>query len=251
MTRKVFAMPPVAYSAGYVTDEFMVASSIDASTGDEDLSGFGVMRRRVAVTIPALSGNRSGAGYMKSLERLLQGVHFVRLRLPPVNWYVDQQAMRQPGGLYNGPVSWTTSGDPLGWTEDGDGVSWFQNTPREGTVTTLGDYPAISISGLTPGRLVCRAFDVLRSYSATGVSQGTARAIRDVFADGAGLAVIPLHGDLAAGIISFGDDEEIVARPVGADDSDQPLGAAWSLRWTFREARPTEYADAEEVNPWI
>jgi hypothetical protein len=251
MTARIYAMPPVRYLAGVISHDHPVAVSTDARTGVEILTGFGASRRIVGVTIQPLAGFRDGAGYMDVLTQLLQGVHFVRLRLPPINWHLDQSREKAAGGLNNAPLGWVDAdGNPVEWTAEGNPALWFANDPAFGTVTTLNGFPAIAVTGLPPNRLVCRAGDTLRSY-AVGVSAGTAQAVTTVFSSGTGTATIPLLTALPAGVISFFDMGEIVARATQIEAGDQPTGAGWSFRWAFREALPYEYAGADEVNPWL
>jgi hypothetical protein len=251
MMARIYVMPPVRYLASVISHDLPVSSSTDARTGAEILTAFGAPRRMVGVTIQPLAGFRDGAGYMDVLTQLLKGFHFVRLRLPPINWHLDQSREKAAGGLRNAPLGWVDeNGNPVDWTAGSDPVLWFANDAIFGTVTTLNGFPAIAVTGLPPNRLVCRAGDTLRSF-AGGVSAGTAQAVTTVFSSATGAATIPLLTALPAGVISFFDEGEIVARAVQIEAGDQPTGGAWSFRWMFREALPYEYAGADEVNPWL
>jgi len=198
--------------------------------------------------VSALSGDRDGAGYSESLKRLLDGgVNLVRLNSPAVNWHLDALSA---GGLVTAPVRWEDSEGVMEWTHGGDPLLWFTGPVLVATVTMLDGFAALSVSGLTPGRLVCRAFDVVRVYAA-GVSAGTARVVRTVHADNSGVAVIPLHSALPAGIVSIGDQESAVFEAMDMPRSPQPMGQNWFYQWNFREVLADEIpGDTSELDPW-
>jgi len=183
----------------------------------------GPARRVATVTVSALAGDRDGAGMVQSFAHMLDGgVNLVRMNAPSVNWFRDT-----PERLFDvtGPV----------------------NTA---TVTTLDGFDAISVTGLVPGRIFCRAYDILGSYDA-GTLTGTARAVRTIKADIDGIAVVPLHSALSAGVIQVGEVESIVFSTASIPNSVQPIGSNWSYTWQFREVLTGEIpAGSTEVTPW-
>jgi len=243
----IYAFPPVASVASLWTETAPVRVSRSAVDGKRYVSSAGPRRRKAMVMVSALARARDGAGYSESLKRFLDGgMNLVRLNSPAVNWHLETLP------LATAPLGWTVGGEPLAWTSGGAPLYWYTGPVLAGTATTLGDYAAISLSGLTPGQLVCRAFDVIRSYSADASATATARAVRTVYANGSGVAVIPLHESLAAGIVSIGDQESAVFEVDGdLPESAQPLGQNWFYEWRFREVLASEHAGMSEVNPWI
>lgn len=246
----IYAWPPVGIVSAGVQEMFPVRRSRMAIGGQEIVSSAGPTRREIGLQVSALSmRDRSGAGYMQSLARLLRGgEHWALVPLPPANWHLDDNRNRA-SGLFTGPVEWTTGGEPLAWLAGALPLSWFAGPTISGTSVTVDGMPGARIEGLVPLSLVCRAFDLLRSYDDAGASQGVARAVRAVYADGAGVAEIPLFSALPAGTVSVGDIESAVFR-LDIGGSQQGIGQNWQIAVTGREVLPAEYAGADVVNPW-
>lgn len=211
------------YTAVLTDEELPNASSRGMFSGRDYVSSAGPRRRTVQVTASALADDRDGAGICASLNRLLGGrINLVRMDLPPVNWY------RERGIL------------PLD----------LEGPAMVGTVTTSGGFDAIALTGLVPGEIVCRAYDVLGSY-VSGELAGTARAVRTVRADLDGAATIPLHEALPAGVIRVGEPETGIFRVTAMSRSAQNPTADFPTSWSLREVLAGEYPDdATEVDPW-
>ncbi|WP_127104372.1 hypothetical protein [Pararhodobacter zhoushanensis] len=241
----IYAFPPLKYTATLLDDELPSRSSRGVFSGQDYVSSSGPRRRVIRVTASSLSGNRDGAGMSASLNRLLDGgVNLVRMACPSINWCHEARP------LASAPLTWTTEGDPLEWTDGGDPLLWFTGPALAATVTTLNGFAALALTGLTPGALVCRAYDVIRVY-VEGEDGGASRAVKTVFADASGDAVIPLFDALPAGIVSVGDTETAVFRVTSRSPSDQPVSGNWMYSWALREVLPDEYPeDATEVDPW-
>ena len=250
----IYAWPPLKYTATLLADELPSRSSRGVFSGKDSVSSAGPRRRIVRVTASALSGDQDGAGMSASLNRWLGGrTNLVRRACPSVNRCRDAEDV----GLASTPLIWTEGGAPLAWTEGGDPLLWFTGPAVAVTVTTLNGFPALAMSGLTPGQLVCRAYDVVRVYDSDPESDppqtslGVSNAVKTVFADASGSAVIPLHEALPAGIVSVGDTETAVFRVTDMTPSDQPVSGNWSVSWVLREVLATEIpVDATEVDPW-
>ncbi|MCA2014378.1 hypothetical protein LCM17_23005 [Cereibacter sphaeroides] len=221
---KIYAWPKaLRYTAALTDEELPVRSSRGMFSGRGYVSSAGPRRRVVQVTASALAGDRDGAGICASLNRLLGGrMNLVRMELPPVNWF------RDPG---------KTPFD-------------LEGPAMAGTVTSVGDFDAIALTGLVPDEIVCRAYDVLGSY-VSGALAGTARAVRTVRAELDGTATIPLHEALPAGVIRVGEPETGVFRVTSMGRSPQTIGADFPTSWTLREVLASEIpAGATEVDPW-
>ena len=192
-------------------------------SGEVHPSSAGPTRRKLAIEVSALAGNRDGAGLSESLKVLLDGgLNYVRVPVAPVNWI---------RGLPGGPA-------------DLGGAGWVA------TVTTLHGFDAVRLTGRIPGAVVCRAYDLIGSY-VSGTLAGTARAVATVKAGVDGVAVIPLHSALPAGVIRVGEAETMVARATQVPEAAQPVSGDWVLPWRFEEVLAGEYpGDTAEVNPW-
>lgn len=228
----IYAWPRALRYTAFLTDEELPnASSRGMFTGRDYVSSAGPRRRIVQVTAASLYRKHAntrefhsdGAGICASLNRLLGGrINLVRMDLPPVNWY------RARGIL------------PLD----------LEGPAMVGTVTTSGGFDAIALTGLVPGEIVCRAYDVLGSY-VSGALAGTARAVRTVRADLDGTATIPLHEALPAGVIRIGEPETGVFRVTAMSRSAQNPTADFPTSWSLREVLAGEYPDdATEIDPW-
>ncbi len=247
----IYHWPPVACVSTMWVERQPVRRSVSALTGQRFVTPVGPRRREAQVGISALSRARDGQGYADSLRRLLRsGVNLVRVSSPAANWWMDHRAAQRPGGLRSSPVQWIDGdGSPVLWHDVSGPVTWVNGPMIFCTATTLSGFPAAAVSGLAPGQLVCRAWDVIRVTA--GGEDHTARALRTVYADGAGAAVVPLHDPLPAGRISVTDEETAVFE-AEIEAVTQPLASNWIIGVTLREVLPSEIPPgAPEVNPWI
>lgn len=186
-------------------------------------SSAGPARRLAQVTVSSLAGERDGAGLVQALNAVIDGgVELVRMDAPPANWWRDVP-----------PAPYSLTGPAMA-----------------GTVTTLGGYDAIALTGQVPGALVCRAYDVIGSYTA-GTLTGTARAVTTVRAALDGTATIPLFSALSAGTIRIGAPESVVWSVDDIPQQPQPLQSDWSYTWSLTEVLTGEIpVGSTEVDPW-
>jgi hypothetical protein len=220
----IYAAPPWRILSQTWGEEAPVRVSRSLFSAARHVTSAGPRRRVVALEVAALdSGARDGAGLSTSMARLLDGgVNLVRLPLPGVNWHLD--APPPPHDLA--------------------GAAWVA------TVTTLGGFAALRLTGRTPGAVVCRAYDLIGVY-VSGALAGTARAVKTVTAGIDGVAIIPLFSALPAGVVRVDAPATMVCEALQIPDSAQPLGGQWSLVWRFREVLAGEFPDdAPEVDPW-
>jgi len=219
----IIAWPPFKMQAVQFSVERPARSGIGAFTGERFGASVGSARMRAGVTVTALSGDRDGAGMAESLKHLLAGrANLVRMDAPPVNWALDEK-----------PAPFSLTGPAM-----------------TGSVTTSGGFDAVQITGLVPNKIVCRAYDVIGSYSG-GTLAATARAVRTVRADLSGAAVIPLHSALPAGVMRVNAPQSLVFDMDGISGGGQAVGSDWSYQFTLREVFTAEIpAGATEVDPW-
>jgi hypothetical protein len=257
MTVYAFPFPPVRHRGYMWAPRITSQRSVDLFTGEESISAVHPRRRIAEIHVNALdSGARSGQGYVHSLLELLDGgMHLVRISSGPANWHLDHYGANS---LRDAPIEWQTADGPLAWeTPSSDPITWYSGLGLQGLSVTnvgtpIGTTYSVQVSGLNPGELACRAYDVIRSYGSEGVDQGTARARTAVYADASGVAMIPLlDGPLTSGVVSIGDEETALFRM----DRDfpytvQPLGSQWSFNLRFREVLDGETPEPVEYDPW-
>lgn len=219
----IYAWPPLKNLTITPSHEIGTRQSRGALSGRDYPSSIGAARRTLSLTCSALAGDRDGAGMCESLNLMLDGgINLARVEIPPINWHRD---------------SWDAPFDLSG-------------AAMVGTVTTSGPFDAIALTGLVPGALVCRAFDLVGSY-VSGVLAASARAVRTVRAELDGTAVIALHAALPAGVIRVGETETAVFRALSMTPSPQGTRGDWSYSWSLREVLTEELSGTEtEVDPW-
>jgi hypothetical protein len=243
----IYAFPPVASKGREWTEEVRVQRSAYLLSGKRAVSSLGPRRRLAQVQVSALARGRNGAGYSESLKRFLDGgINLVRLYSWPVNWHLDAT-----GAGVSVPMTWTSGAVPLTWTSGAVPMRWFSGPAIRGVAgTDAGGFPILTLSGLVPGALVVRPFDVLRAYPDNGDPSVAVRAVSLVYADGSGGAVVRLHDAAVSGTVSVGDSETGVFEATAMPRAVQPVNGDWVYQWDFREVLADEITDPEEVNPW-
>lgn len=219
----IYAWPPLRNQTTLWSHEIPVRRSRGAFSGRNYASSAGAVRRTVQVSVSARAGYRDGAGLCESLNLLLDGgINLVRFPLPVLNWHRDV------------------------WAPPFD----LEGEASLGTVTTSGGFDAIALSGLVPGEVVCRAFDLIGSYD-EGELAAVARAVSTVIAAIDGTAVIKLHTALPAGVIRIGESETGVFDVISMTPGAQAVRGDWSYAWALREVLAEEIdEEATEVDPW-
>lgn len=241
----VYAWPPVGVVGSEWSEIAPVRRSQSMLTGADYMSTVQRRRRVATLEVSALARGRSGAGYSEALKRLLDGgVNAVRLHSYPINWHLD--AVRNE--LQSSPLHWTTNGTDLEWEDDGTELLWFTGAGLQGTVGTEGGWDVVHITGAPANTLLIRPADFVRVY---GAEEGVAQAVTEAHSDANGEATIRLFDPLPNdGVVSLGDRESIVARPVSIPRAVQPHASNWSYTWEFREIFSDEVGGFNEVDPW-
>lgn len=169
------------------------------------------------MTVSALSGDRSGAGYVEMLKRFLDGgVHAVRLYSKPINWWMDS--------VGKGEVIF-----------GGNAVRLQDGRYR------------ISATGLPNNRLIARSGDFL---SASG---SISQIVRNVFSDSNGTANIDVFDEIPLGVVAdgrIGVSDTGVFRVLEMPRAVQPLEGNWMYTFEFREVFEDEAGGFLEVDPW-
>lgn len=251
MTIKVYAWPPVAVTGSEWTEEAPVQVSRSLVTGAEYRSA--VQRKRRLATLQVaglgLAGNMN-AGYVEMLKRFLGGVHAVRLRSYPINWWLDAQ--RNRAQLQKQELEWTASGLDLDWTSGGAPLIWYTGVPLTGTIGTADGWDIVTVTGLPPNMLVARPGEFVTARSSPTDEGTTAQVVAPARSDASGVAVIRLFEPLAyGGTIELGASDTGVFYPVGPyPRSVQPVSSNWHYDWSFREVFEDEVGGFEEIDPW-
>lgn len=245
---KVFAWPPVGVRGSEWTEIAPVQISRSMTTGAEFTSAVQRKRRLVSLEVSALAMGRSGAGYMEMLKRLLEGIHGVRLYSCPLGWHGDAAGVHRQAF----PLDWTDAGVDLTWSDAAAELLWFDGTVLFGTLTTSGGFPAVTVTGLPPNRLIARPGEFVSIYETPSDRVGsTAQVLAEAYSDADGGVTIRLFSALAfPGRVSIGVSDTGVFKPVVYPRAMRPVGADWSYAWEFREVFEDEVGAFEEVDPW-
>lgn len=248
----VYPWPPVASLATEWTIEQPVNRVRSALTGRDVMQASRPPRRVATVVVSALAAGRQGAGYCEMLRQLLVGgIHGVRLRSSPINWWLDELPRRAPE-LNPEVLSWDMPPAPLAW----QGITWVTgNAVIGGTPGTSGPWGSLPVSGLPPRREVGRTGDFIRLYSPTDPSVfETARLMRRATTNARGSVTLKLDRipTISAARVMMAGQDEAVFRPDGPmPRSVQPLSGDWSYTWKLREVFSAEVGGFEErPNAW-
>ena len=243
----VYAWPPVAHVAAEWTMVAPVGASRSLITGGRFVSAAQRRRRVARLDVSALSLDRSGAGYVEVLKRLLDGgVHLVRLWSTPINWHLDDDAERDRRSR---PMSWVLPPTGIDWESEIGPFEWWTGPGiPEGEAITDAGFPAIRVTGLEPERLIIRPGEMV-----TMIGGGTAMALRATWSDADGEAVIRLVTALTGtGAVVIGSRETGVFEADAMPRAMQPMGQNWMIGWSFTEVFEDEgRGPFVEVNPWI
>lgn len=249
----VYAWPPVGVVGTEWTEEAPVQRSRSILTGKDYVSAYARKRRKVTLTVSALSLNRSGAGYSEMLKRYLDGgIHAVRLNSYPINWWQDASVLdpdRRSDYLF-----WENAGQDIDWTNNDLPLYWFTGPILVGDVTGSAGSRVLTVGGLPPNTIIARPGDFVTIYQAITVPEGQqAQIISESKTDADGVAVIRTFEDLNLGSdvrVSIGSSATGVFRAEKMPRAVQPLNSNWTYTWQFREIFEDEVGGFTEVDPW-
>lgn len=252
MALPVYAWPPVGAVGAEWDYVAPISESFSALTGKRYVSAARPARRVATVEVSAQSSNRTGAGYVVMLKRLLDGgVNLVRLTSYPLARFLDtadQNALRQSVHL-----DWTSGGIDLGWTTPPTELLWYDGTILTGVIGTSGIYDIVTVSGLPPRTLVARPGEYLTAFAdEDDVIGSTVQVLAPAWSYNDGTAVIRLFSPLAyGGRINIGVKDTAVFRVVGAlPRAVQPVRGDWSYTWQFEEVFSDEVGGFTERTGW-
>lgn len=258
MPISVFPWPPVGAIGAEWTENAPVARLRSALTGRDQMQASQRKRRLATVQVSALARGRMGAGYSEMLKQMLEGgIHAVRLKSSPINWYLDE-IQRQGLGTNAQPLAWRTGGNPLAWrTAGGQPLLWFTGTvARGGAVTAAGIYWSMPVTGLPPNTTVARPGDFIRIFDIADPSVfEVARVLRPATTDAAGAVTLKIDRQPTIankGVDMAGQDEGVFRVDGALPRAVQTIGGDWSYTWSFREVFADEVGGfIERTGVWI
>jgi len=252
MAVTVFAFPPV----GLVGREWDHAAPISESrsviTGKRYASSAGPERRVAQVVASAKSNDRTGAGYMLMLKRLLAGGEkLIRLRSQLIQRRANTPAYEALRGSI--PLDWADGSAELLWTMPSTELLWWDGTIITGTLTTSRGFPAIACSGFPPFTLVARPAEYLTVYEDEDDTTGsTAQILAPATSNSIGEVTIRLYSELAyGGRVRVGTRPSAVFRAVGElPRALIPAFGDWSYGWQLEEVFSDEVGGFTEEDDW-
>lgn len=237
----VYAWPPVDYVSAEWTVIDRVSRSRSLITGASYVSAAQRRRRVATLDVAALSADRSGAGYIEALKRLLDGgVHLVRLYSTPINWHLDDQA---ENAVRTKPMSWIVPNAPIDWTIPPAPLDWWTG-PGVTRGEALTD-KRVRVTDLPPNTQVVRPGEFVT------MNGQTVMVLRPARSDANGVAILHLLEPLTGtGLIVIGTRETGVFEADAMPRSAQPVGQNWSYQWSFTEVFEDERGLFTEIDPW-
>lgn len=257
MPINVYPWPPVGAVGAEWTEVAPVARLRSALTGRDQMQASQRNRRIATVIVSALAAGRMGAGYSEMLKQFLAGgIHAVRLRSSPINWYLDE-LQRRGGALNAQPLDWRTGSQPLGWQTAGQPMAWYTGTVLTGgAVVSLGSgIWQYRVEGLPADTLVARPGDFIRIFDPTDVAVSeVARVVQPARANGVGVVWFRLDRapTISGGRVNLAGQDEGVFRVEGAlPRAMQTVSGDWTYSWSFREVFADEVGGfVERPNTW-
>jgi len=243
----VIAWPPVGLVGWKMTTSAPVSQSVTFIQGTTRTSSFQRERRILTAVVTGIGADGNGAGYVENLIRLLQGgEHLVRIDAPAPLWALAPGRLN----LLNKVMGWVEGATDMEWTDSGTDMLWGDGDyPLAGTPTTDGGWPALTVTGLPPNRMVARPSQRITVTDGTDIE--ASRVLTAARSDGTGTATIrTFEAFTLDGLVSIGGKESIVVKAMNMPDAVQPASGPWSYTWDFREVFADEYDTWTEVNPW-
>lgn len=247
MSVEVVAWPPFAITAWEIYDDFPRSRSVATIQGTPRTSSALLPRRKVTATTRGIGMDRSGAGYVRMLNRRWAGKEqLVRMECASALWRFSPSGL----DLTKRMLEWIMPSTELLWTVGGDDLLWGDGFALFGTVASDGIWPALSVEGLPPNVIVARPSDLIEVSNGSTVQQ--ARALTVARSNGDGVALIRLETAISiGGFVSIGVKETGVFEALEVPRGSQPLSGDWSYQWSLREVFAEEYPGGfVDVDPW-
>ncbi|BBU58495.1 hypothetical protein KU6B_47600 [Mameliella alba] len=252
----VYAFPPVSVTGWEWDVQDPVNVSRSLLDGGRYVTTSSPRRIVARARVSALGLNRSGAGYMQALRRLLNGgEHLVRISSWPVNYWLDDlQLSALRGGVQ---ITWEDSGTGITWVDVGSGITWIDGAYITGTTGTDSDgFATIALSGLPASTLCVRPGDFLTIYDAGADTTGeTIMVMSEGVTDASGDVTVRLieapSTSYSGNRVSIGTSETAAFEVTEFEPFSQSYMGDWSATWSYRQVFSDEVPDGfTEVNPW-
>jgi hypothetical protein len=252
MPATVYAWPPVG-AVGREWDHVApISESFSILTGKRYVSAAKPERRVAQVVVSAKSCDKSGAGYMLMLKRLLQGgQHLIRLRSQLIQRRINTADYEASRGSV--PLGWDDGAADLLWTMPPTELLWYEGTLIDGTTTTSRGFPAISCTGFPPLTVVARPGEYLTVYEDEDDTVGsTAQVLAPAASNILGQATIRLYSALAyGGRVRVGTRPSAVFRAIGELPRTLiPDFGDWTYGWQFEEVFSDDVGGFTEETDW-
>ena len=243
----VIAWPPVGLVAWEMAWHRPWSRSASLVSGRSYASTAQRARRLVTAHVTGIGADEAGAGYVEMLKALMidRGTLLVRMSASAA---IPHLARTRLG---NARVEWLDGATELLWTDGSADLLWFEND-RPGVAGTVDGWPALTVSGLPPSRIVIRPGEMVTLIDPATDARQTSRALRVTRSDADGVAVIRLLDAMTGtGQVSLGGAESLVLEADGLPRAVQPATGPWAYEWSFREAFADEVPGGfAEVDPW-
>lgn len=249
MSVEVVAWPPFAVTAWEIHDHFPQSRSVATIQGTARTSSALLPRRLVTASVRGIGVDRSGAGYVRMLNRRWAGKpRLVRMSCASALYRFSPSGLDLARSL----MEWIVPSTPLLWTAGSGALRWGDDLALLGAVATDGMWPAISVSGLPPNTVVARPSDLIEVTSGDGLTKQQSRAMKVTRSDGSGVALIRLETAFTIpGSVAIGVKETGVFEAQEVPRGSQPLSGDWLYQWSLREVFADEYPGGfTEVDPW-
>ena len=249
----VYAWPPVGVVACDWSLSAPVSRSRSLLTGRRYVSAAHRRRRVAALSVSALARGGYGAGYVKALERFLDGgVHLVRLSSMGINDRAPvEDSVRQGrrliwrAGSGPGEMTWLAGSGPRRLT-------WFVGAALTATSQTAASaaVQSILVEGFPPDTVIAWPGEFVTIYVG-GIAEThmVAAPARSSAAGNARIRLVTRPSGL--GRVNVGTVETAVFEIVDFPRSPRPLGENWVFDFEFREIFADEVAGGfVEIDPW-
>lgn len=246
----VIAWPPFQLTGWELADAYPQSRSVGLIEGRPRTSSAQRARRVATANVTGIGSDRSGAGYVRMLNRMWAGrPQLVRVLACSSLWPLGRKAV----DLRADVLEWTTGGAELLWTSGDETLLWSEGEyALSGEPSTVRGWHSLTVTGLPPSQIIARPSEQISVTD--GTTTETAYALTVTRSDATGAATIRTDKASAftiSGLVSIGHSESIVFEALGVPRSVRSASSDYGFQWDFREVFENEYADGwTEVNPW-
>ena len=246
----VIAWPPFELTGWELAEVYPQSRSVGLIEGRPRTSSAQRARRVATAHVAGIGRDRSGAGFVRMLNRLWAGrPQLVRVQACSSLWPIG----RKGADLRSNILEWTEGEADLLWTAGGNGMLWNEGRyALSGTPSTESGWHSLTVNGLPPSQVIARPSEQISVTD--GTKTETAYVLTLTQSDATGAATIRTDKASAfavSGLVGIGHKENIVFEAMGVPRSVRSASSDYGFQWDFREVFEDEYADSwTEVDPW-